>query len=117
MMNTALKYLLKVREEFDEIPVDVYVYLFDIYIKKNEGEELLKYVDELFNLQKPNTVTSSIRLVNHYFYDYLRYNLISVVCLMTNKKLELGKKAIEKILGYNKPEDHHNYGLYRQMLA
>jgi glycosyltransferase involved in cell wall biosynthesis len=117
MMKTAVKYLLKVREEYDEVPVDVYVYLFDIYIKRNEGGQLLEYVDELYNLKKPDMVTSSIRLVNHYFYDYLRYNLISVVCLMTNQKLDLGKKALEKILGYNKPEDHHNHGIYLQLMG
>jgi glycosyltransferase involved in cell wall biosynthesis len=115
MMNTAVKYLLKVREEYDEVPVDVYVYLFDIHIKKREGEKVLKYVDELYALKKPDIVTSSIRLVNHYFYDYLRYNLISVVCLMTNQKMDVGRKALEKILGYKKPDDMHNYRMYQQL--
>lgn len=117
MTSTAVKYLLKVREEYDEVPVDVYVYLFDIYIKKREAEKLLEYVDELYDLKKPDIVTSSIRLVNHHFYDYLRYNLISVVCLMTKQKMSVGRKSIEKILMYNKPDDEHNYKLYLELMG
>ena len=115
MTSIAIKYLEKLLNE-DEVPVDAYVYLLDIHIKKNECEKVIKHVDALFNLEKPS-VSSSIKLVNHYFYDYLRFHLISIVCLMTKQKLDIGRKAIEIAVKFDKPDDRHNYGVYRSLLG
>jgi glycosyltransferase involved in cell wall biosynthesis len=115
MIETSVKYLKKIINECEEVPVDAYVYLFDIHIKKNESDKVIDYVEDLYNLKKPDIVTSSIRLVNHFFYDYLRYNLISIVCLMSNKKLDIGKKSIEKIMREGKREDMHNYEIYKRI--
>lgn len=116
MTSIAIKYLEKILNESDEVPVDAYVYLMDIHIKKNDCEKVVKYVEVLFNLEKPSA-TSSIKLVNHYFYDYLRFNMISIVCLMTRQKLDIGRKAIDIALTFDKPDDRHNYGVYRSILG
>ena len=76
--------------------------------------KVVKYVETLFNIEKPS-MTSSIRLINHYFYDYLRFHLISIVCLITKKNLDIGKKAIEIAVKFNKSDDIHNYKIYMSL--
>ena len=110
LYDIAVKYL-DISLKSDEPPIDSYVYYFDIHIKLQKYDKLLPYIKPLFEMEKPG-VTSSIKLVNHYFYDYLRFNLISIACLLNNKELEIGKKACERILSYDKHDDIHNYKIY-----
>lgn len=113
LFDIALKYIYIILK-LDEPPIDAYVYLFDISIKNNSCDKVIKYVKTVYNMEKPS-LQSSIKLVNHYFYDYLRFNLISIVCLFANQELEIGKKACEKALKYNKPDDIHNYKVYQSL--
>lgn len=113
LFDVAVKYL-EMLFKLEETPVDAYIYYFDIHIKLNKIEKVVPYIKTLYNLEKPS-VTSSIRLTNHYFYDYLRYNLLSIACLMSNKELEIGKASCLKALPYNKPDDLHNMKIYDQL--
>lgn len=110
LYDIAVKYL-EILFKTDEPPIDAYIYYFDIHIKLQKYDKLLPHIKPLFNMEKPG-IASSIRLVNHHFYDYSRFNLISVACLLNNKELEIGKKACERILPYQKPDDIHNYQVY-----
>jgi hypothetical protein len=115
LIDVALKYLeISLMRKEEEVPIDIYIYYFDIYIKRRDCVKLIPMVEKLYKMQKPS-VSSSIKLINHYFYDYLRYNLISVVCLMSQQKIEIGKKSLEKILHYGKAEDYHNYEIYKNL--
>jgi glycosyltransferase involved in cell wall biosynthesis len=114
LFDIAVKYLELIFKTDPEPPVDAYIYYLDLSIKQNKLIRALPYIKPLFAMEKP-LVQSSIKLVNHYFYDYLRFNLISIVCLLTKQMLDIGKMSIEKILIYNKPEDLHNYELYKMM--
>lgn len=119
LIDVALKYLeisMKREDEDSNVPIDTYIYYFDIYIKRQDCVKLIPLVEKLYDLEKPS-VTSSIKLINHYFYDYLRYNLISLACLISQQKLEIGKKSLEKILSYGKAEDYHNYEIYRNLVS
>ena len=115
MFDVATKYL-DILLKSEEPPVDAYIYYFDLNIKMRKTEKLIPYVKKLYEMDKPS-LTSSIKLVNHYFYDYLRFNLISIACLMNNNELEIGKKACLKAVAYNKPDDLHNINIYNQILA
>jgi glycosyltransferase involved in cell wall biosynthesis len=115
LIDVALKYLeISLMRKEEDVPIDIYIYYFDIYIKRRDCVKLIPMVEKLYKMKKP-TVSSSIKLINHYFYDYLRYNLISVVCLMSQQKIEVGKKSLEKILHYGKAEDYHNYEIYKNL--
>jgi glycosyltransferase involved in cell wall biosynthesis len=112
MFDIAVKYL-EMLLKLEETPIDAYIYYFDIHIKLNKIEKVVPYIKILYNLEKPG-VQSSIKLTNHYFYDYLRYNLLSIACLLANKELEIGKAACLKALPFNKPDDLHNIKIYNQ---
>lgn len=112
LIPIAIKYL-EILLKMDEPPVDAYVYMLDIHIKNNQCDKVIKYVKKLYHLEKPSP-TSNIKLINHYFYDYLRFNLISIVCLMCNKELEIGKKACLKAVAFNRPDDLHNIQVYNR---
>jgi len=114
LFDIAIKYL-EILLKRDEVPIDAYIYYFDIHIKQNRVEKIVPYIKTLYNLEKPS-VMSSIKLTNHYFFDYLRFNLISIACLLANKELEIGKAACLKALVYNKPDDLHNIQIYQTLL-
>ena len=65
-------------------------------------------------MKKPE---QSSTVVNHHFYDYLRWNLISVVCLLSKTKLDLGKKACEFALQskHKHEDDIRNYAIYKSL--
>ena len=71
-------------------------------------------VKALYILEKPG-VKSSIKLINHYFYDYMRYHLLSIACLLSGEEIEIGKESCLKILKYGKADDLHNIEIYRKM--
>lgn len=102
--------LQKVIDEYLPHYLDAYIYLFKYCIDNNQPSRVMPYVKELLEMEKEKT-----GMVSHYFYDYLRFHHISIVCLMTNQKLELGYQAIQKILCYQKPNDLHNYKIYQQI--
>lgn len=103
------KYLNKAIETKDP-PVDAFVYILKYCIEHKCPHEALKYIKQLSKLEKP---LSSITLVNNYFYDYLRWNLISIITLMTNEELLLGKYACLKAIKVaNKYDDLNNIKLF-----
>lgn len=90
--------------------LDNYIYLFKYCIETREPHIALPYIEKVFSLKKP----TSQSIFSHQFYDYTRWHLISVLCLMSGQKLHLGYKAIQKIIHFQKPNDVINYKLYQQ---
>ena len=104
------KYLNKAIESSKDPPVDAFVYILKYCIEHKCPHKALKYIKQLSKLEKPS---SSITLVNNYFYDYLRWNLISIITLMTNEELLLGKYAcLKAINNANKSDDLNNIKLF-----
>jgi glycosyltransferase involved in cell wall biosynthesis len=102
--------MLKRSMEFDDHPIDPYIYIFRYCIERGTAEEALPYIDAAMKKDK-NTKT----LINHYFYDYSRWNLISIVCLMANQRLETGYECIQKIIHLQQPVDVQNMRLYQTL--
>ena len=102
---------IKIGKESDTM-IDPYIYILKYYIESGKTEKALPYLEELMNLEiKPFTKIT----INHEYFNYHRWYLISVICLMTKQKLHIGYKAIKKIIHYNKPDDINNYMIYQQM--
>jgi len=102
---------IKIGKESDTM-IDPYIYILKYYIEAGKPENALPYLEELMNLEiKPFTKIT----INHEYFDYHRWYLISIVCLMTKQKLHLGYKAVKKIIHYNKPCDINNYNIYQQI--
>jgi tetratricopeptide (TPR) repeat protein len=102
---------IKIGKESDTM-VDPYIYILKYYIESGKPEKALPYLEELMNLEiKPFTKIT----INHEYFNYHRWYLISIVCLATKQKLHIGYEAIKKILHYNKPDDINNYKLYLQI--
>ena len=103
-----LEMSIKVSKKTDTL-IDPYIYILKYHLDTRNPEKALAYLDELSALEiKPFTQNS----IRNEFYDYDRWNLISIVCLMTNQKIDLGYKAIQRILHYGKPDDINNYKIY-----
>jgi glycosyltransferase involved in cell wall biosynthesis len=109
--KTILGYLemsIKESKKTDTL-IDPYIYIIKYHIDTGRPEKALSYLEELSALEiKPFTQN----IIRNEFFDYDRWNLISVVCLMTSQKIELGYQAIQKILHYGKSDDINNYKLY-----
>lgn len=89
-----------------DTPIDAYIYLFRVCIENNCIEKAVPYIKTVFNLEKP---VGQSTLVNNNFYDYTRWSLLTVVCLMSNTHLDLGKEScIRAIKVQNNPQDIHN---------
>ena len=80
----------------------------------NNPDKALVYIDDLINLDIKNQEGS--KNLNLYFYDYTRWNLISVICLMCNQKLDKGFQALNKIIHYNKANDIQNLKMYNAIM-
>lgn len=94
---------------YKEPPVDAYIYILKYCIENNLAVHALPYLKPLYELKKPDEG----QLVNHEFYDYTRWHLLSVICLISGKELEIGKKSCEKaILARNKEDDKKNIRLF-----
>ena len=103
------KYLTKAINNFAEPPIEAFIFLFSYAIEKKITREIMPYVQKLFYLKKPSDITN----VNHEFYDYKRWNLISIVCLLSNDLLSLGKQACKKAIEKsNNPVDRNNMQIY-----
>lgn len=105
-----LKYLIKAINCTDDPPINPYIYILKLSIE-NKKEYGLDYINEIMTLKHSKTT-----LVNHYFYDYTRWHLISVLCLMTNKHLEKGYNCIKKIIHYREKNDTNNIKIYKSIL-
>ena len=91
-------------------PVDGFIYYMKVCIDNKCCEKVVPYIKQIFDLVKP---TDESTLVNHGFYDYIRYNLLSIVCLITGKRLDIGFKSVMKAIQVrNARDDLHNYNLY-----
>lgn len=107
--DIIFKYLLKAIE-CEDPPVDAYIYILQYCIENQSPYDALQYIYPLSKLNKPSNLT----LCNHYFYDYLRWHLISIICLMTNQELSFGKYCCEKaIRNSNNPNDIRNLNLFK----
>lgn len=94
--------------------IEAFIYLFRASIIYKCPNNVIKYVEQLMNLRKPNDG----QIVNHNFYDYQRWTCISIVCLMSNQKLRIGKQACDKaIRAFPTPEhdDVQNMNIYNKM--
>jgi len=104
--SIVMKYLKKAIAS-KEPPIDAYIYILRFYLDNKEPEKAIPYIRDLCLLKKPDELKST--LVNHHFYDYVRWHLISVICLLSKQELELGKFAcIEAIKSQSKPIDMKN---------
>ena len=94
-------------------PVDGFIYYMKVSIDNNCVEKVVPYIETIYNLKKP---TDESTLVNHGFYDYTRYNLLSIVTLISGKKLNIGYEACKKaIAARNFPDDNHNIKIFEQL--
>lgn len=95
--------------------IDAYIIYMEYCIKKNEPEKALPYITKLMMLKKPDE--NSISTVNHEFYDYTRWNLISIICLLSRKELKIGKYACEiAVKSRNLPNDINNLNVYKSLM-
>jgi len=109
----VFKYLTKAIDNFIEPPIEAFIFLFSYAIDNKITKEVAHYVPKLFNLKKPSDITN----VNHEFYDYKRWSLISIVCLLSNTQLQLGKQACKKAIEFsNNPIDKNNMQIYNYHL-
>jgi hypothetical protein len=105
-----LKYLNKSINCTDDPPIDPYIYILKLSIENN-NDYGLKFIDQIMSLKHSKTT-----LVNHLFYDYTRWHLLSVLCLMINKELEKGYNCIKKIIHYREKNDLNNIKIYKSIL-
>lgn len=103
-----MKYFLR-SIQMEEPPIDSFIYILKYYIETKQAEKALPYLIRLASLEK----SKKIDLINHTFYDYTRWHLISIVTLMTKTQLELGKYACLKAINVaNRPDDLNNIKLF-----
>jgi glycosyltransferase involved in cell wall biosynthesis len=90
--------------------IDAYVYYLHYCIKINRMDIALPLLEPLSKVEcNPNDITN----INHNFFNYERWHLISVISIMTKQKLGLGKKACQKAIDVaNKPQDINNMSLF-----
>jgi glycosyltransferase involved in cell wall biosynthesis len=94
-------------------PIDGFIYYMKVSIDNNCIEKVVPYIETIYNLKKP---TDESTLVNHGFYDYTRYNLLSIVTLISGKKMDIGYEACKKAIAVrNLPDDNHNIKIFEQL--
>lgn len=100
--------------EFKNPSIDSYIFMFRTAIDHRVLGLVIKYIETVFNMKKPE---QSSTVINHHFYDYTRWNLISVVCLLSKTKLDLGKKACEYALQskHKHEDDIRNFAIYKSL--
>lgn len=104
--DTIFKYLHK-SIKLDPTFIDPYIYILKVCIDKKLFEKALPLIDTVISLNKNKSTT----LINHEFYDYTRWHLVSVICLFC-KLYTKGIKACKKaIIAKNHPNDIHNLEL------
>ena len=106
-----LKYF-KISFNRDTPPIESFIFFFLYCIENKIPQDALPYVEKLFYLEKPSP--TSMNLVNHQFYDYKRWNLIGIICLLCKEKLDIGYTACKRALEYQKdPVDVNNLQVYK----
>jgi glycosyltransferase involved in cell wall biosynthesis len=94
-------------------PIDGFIYYMKVSIDNNCIDKVVPYIETIYNLKKP---TDESTLVNHGFYDYTRYNLLSIVTLISGEKLNIGYEACKKAIAVrNLPDDNHNIKIFEQL--
>jgi glycosyltransferase involved in cell wall biosynthesis len=112
-LEVIYKYLELAVNITNDPPIDGFIYIFKVSIDNRCIEKAVPYIKKAFNLTKP---ISESTLVNHNFYDYVRWNLISIVCLLSGQFLDLGKEAcLRAIQAKHLPDDLHNINLFSQI--
>ena len=112
-VDITFKYL-QMAIECKPPPVDAFVYYMKVSIDNKCCEKVIPYIQQIFELKKP---TDESTLVNHGFFDYTRYNLLSIVCLITGKRLDIGYKAVlMAIKEKNHKDDIHNHSVYLSII-
>jgi tetratricopeptide (TPR) repeat protein len=76
--------------------LDAYIFFFKYCIDNNLHEATVPYLETVSTLSKPTQ--GSRTLINHNYYDYLRWYLISNICMKLTTHDELGLLACEKVL-------------------
>ncbi len=82
--SVIFKYLNKAIEQ--DKPIDCYIYIMKYCIDHNEFDEAYSYVRDMVALVKPEVGVG--KLVNHTFYDYLRWHFASIICFKLMKLVE-----------------------------
>jgi glycosyltransferase involved in cell wall biosynthesis len=90
--------------------IDAYVYYLHYCIKTNQMDGAVSLLEPLSKLELNQ---NDLININHFFYSYERWHVISVVSLMTKQKMGLGKRACQKAIDVaNKPQDINNMSLF-----
>ena len=93
-------------------PIDAFIYIMKVSIDNSCVDKVVPYIETIYNLKKPIDEST---LVNHGFYDYTRYNLLSIVTLISGKRLDIGYEACKKAIAErNLPDDIHNIQIFEQ---
>jgi glycosyltransferase involved in cell wall biosynthesis len=82
----------------DSNSIDAYIYLCKYCIDNDCHEKMKPYLQKLADLTKPTTGERT--LINHYYYDYMRWHFLGTLCLKTGD-YELGKMACMKAAATN----------------
>jgi len=72
--------------------IDPYVLFFDFCVSVQHAAPALPYLDIVANMEMRGDN------INHNFYTYDRWRLISILCLASGTKRELGKEACKKAI-------------------
>lgn len=83
----------------DDRNINAYIYYFKYCIESNNHSKAQPYVATLAALQDSDAKN---QIVSHNFYDYLRWHLISIVCLKTGDDDAIGKAAATKAYAVSK---------------
>jgi hypothetical protein len=110
-VSDIIPVLQKVMDDYQPPYLDAYIYFFKYCIENQQAWRAIPYIKSMLEMKKEEN-----GLVSHHFYDYVRFHLISIVCLMTNQHLDWGYEALQKILSYQNPNDLHNVKIYKKLL-
>lgn len=110
--ETTFKYLFMAIDR-PKPPIDAYIYIMKICIDNKCFDRVLPHVNTIYNMKKP---TDESTLINHGFWDYTRYNLLSIITLMTGKYLDIGYECCKiAVKMKNHPDDCHNIKIFEQI--
>ena len=108
-LDIIFKYLEMAIDRIDP-PIDAYIYILKVSIENNCIDKAVPHIEKLFKLKKP---VNESTLISNKFYDYTRYNLISIVCLISGKYMDIGKQScLIAIKHSNLPNDLNNIKLF-----
>ena len=94
--------------------IDVYIYYLKYCLDNNHIEHAKPYLKKLAELNKVAEVEATI--TNHHFYDYLRWHLISVICLHTHDYVFGREACLKAIAAKNNSMDISNLQLFNALM-